>query len=286
MVTSKELLIDAKKHKYAVGAFNVENMEMVKAVLAAAEELQSPVILQTTPSTIKYASVEMFAAMVIAETKNISVPVCLHLDHGNSYELAISALKAGYTSIMIDGSKESFEENISITKRVVEEAKKMGIPVEAELGKVGGKEDEHEVLEDTNTDTLEAIIFVKRTEIDSLAVAIGTAHGFYVKEPILDKERLSDIKRNITIPLVLHGASGISESDVKDCIRRGICKVNIATELRVAYSNAVKKVFAENPKVFDPKTYGNAGMQAVKEVAKEKMYMCGSNGKANNAFVN
>lgn len=280
LVTSEKMLLDAKKGGYAVGAFNVENMEMVKAVIAAAEELHAPVMLQTTPSTVKYASLDMYAAMVAAEAKKAKVPVCLHLDHGSSYELAVAAMEAGYTSVMIDGSHESFEDNIAVTKKVVEVAKAKGIPVEAELGKVGGKEDDLEADADTNTDPQEAKEFVERTGVSSLAIAIGTAHGFYAGTPVLDKVRVSDIKALVETPLVLHGASGLSEEDVKECVARGMCKVNFATELRVAYTDAVKKLLEEKPETFDPKKLGVVGMEAVKEIVKSRMLMCGCDNKA------
>ena len=280
LVTSEKMLLDAKKGGYAVGAFNVENMEMVKAVIAAAEELHAPVMLQTTPSTVKYASLDMYAAMVTTEAKKAKVPVCLHLDHGNSYELAVAAMEAGYTSVMIDGSHETFEDNIAVTKKVVEVAKAKGIPVEAELGKVGGKEDDLEADADTNTDPQEAKEFVERTGVSSLAIAIGTAHGFYAGTPVLDKVRVSDIKALVETPLVLHGASGLSEEDVKECVARGMCKVNFATELRVAYTDAVKKLLEEKPETFDPKKLGVVGMEAVKEIVKSRMLMCGCDNKA------
>jgi len=280
LVTSKEMLINAQKGGYAVGAFNVENMEMVQAVIAAAEELKAPVMLQTTPSTVKYASVEMFAAMVAAQAKKASVPVCLHLDHGSSYDLAVQCIENGYTSVMIDGSKEDFEGNVAVSKKVVEVAKEKGIPVEAELGKVGGKEDDHEAEADTNTDPAEAKEFVERTGIDSLAVAIGTAHGFYVGTPVLDKERLSEIRQVVDVPLVLHGASGLTDEDVMDCVGRGICKVNFATELRKAYTDAIKKLLVDDPAVYDPKALGKVGMAAVKELVKGRMRICGCEGKA------
>lgn len=280
LVTSEKMLLDAQKGGYAVGAFNVENMEMVKAVLAAAEELKAPVMLQTTPGTIKYGTVETYAAIVKAEAEKVSVPVCLHLDHGNSFELAVQAMKAGYTSVMIDGSHEDFENNIAITKKVVDVAKAIGIPVEAELGKVGGKEDDLEADADTNTDPMEAKEFAERTGISSLAVAIGTAHGFYVGTPVLDKPRVSAIKEVVSVPLVLHGASGLSEEDVRECVERGMCKVNFATELRAAYTAAVKKLLEEKPETYDPKKLGNVGMEAVKEQVKIRMKMCGCDGKA------
>lgn len=280
LVTSKKMLLDAQAGGYAVGAFNVENMEMVKAVIKAAEEMKAPVMLQTTPSTIKYGTVETYAAIVAAEAKKATVPVCLHLDHGSSYELAKQCLEDGYTSVMIDGSGQEFEGNIAVSKKVVEEAKKYDIPVEAELGKVGGKEDDLEVEIDTNTDPQEAVEFVERTGIDSLAIAIGTAHGFYVGTPVLDKHRLDVIKGLVSIPLVLHGASGISDEEVSDCVRRGICKVNFATELRVAYTDAIKKLIVEKPDTFDPKAFGKVGMEAVTELVKNRMKVCGCDGKA------
>ena len=280
LVTSKQMLSDAQKGGYAVGAFNAENMEMVKAIIKAAEELKAPVMIQTTPSTVKYASLEMFAAMVAAEAKDASVPVCLHLDHGSSFELAVRAIKEGYTSVMIDGSKLPFEENIDVSARVTAVAHPNNIPVEAELGKVGGKEDDLEAVADTNTDPMEAKEFVEKTGIDSLAVAIGTAHGFYVGTPVLDKERLSEIRAVVDIPLVLHGASGLSDEDVKDCVKRGICKVNFATELRVAYTDAGKALLKEKPDTFDPKKLGEVGMAAVTELVKNRMKVCGCDGKA------
>ncbi len=280
LVTTQQILKDAQAGKYAVGAFNVENMEMVKAVIQAAEELNAPVILQTTPSTVTYGTLPVFFGIVAAEAKKASVPVALHLDHGSSFELAVQAIKEGYTSIMIDGSHESFEDNIALTQRVVAVAKPNGIPVEAELGKVGGKEDDLEVEVDTNTDPQEAVEFVERTGIDSLAVAIGTAHGFYEGEPNLDKDRLQDIQGRVEIPLVLHGASGVSDQDVKDCIERGICKVNFATELRVAFTDAIKALLAEQPDTFDPKKLGTVGIAGVKELVKNRILVCGSNNRA------
>lgn len=275
LVTSKKMLLDAQKGGYAVGAFNVENMEMVKAVIAAAEELNAPVMLQTTPSTVKYGSLETYAAIVVAEAKKATVPVCLHLDHGNSYELAMAAIEAGYSSVMIDGSHESLENNIAITKKVVEDAEKKEIPVEAELGKVGGKEDDLEAEADMNTDPIEAKQFVDRTRVSSLAIAIGTAHGFYAGTPVLDKERVSEIKALVSVPLVLHGASGLSNEEIKECVNRGMCKVNFATELRVAYTDAVKRLLEEKPETFDPKKIGEVGMLAVKELAVNRMKVCG-----------
>ncbi len=280
LVTSKQMLLDAQKGGYAVGAFNVENMEMVKAVIAAAEELQAPVILQTTPSTVKYGTLKTYQALVAAEAEKAGIPVCLHLDHGSSFELAVRAIQAGYTSVMIDGSHEDFEQNITLTKKVAEVAKACGVTVEAELGKVGGKEDDLGAEGDTNSDPAEAREFVERTGVDSLAIAIGTAHGFYADTPVLDKERVSEVRSLVSIPLVLHGASGLRDEDIRECVQRGMCKVNFATELRVAYTDAGKKLIAENPDMFDPKKLGGVGMEAVKELVKNRILVCGCDHKA------
>lgn len=281
LVTTKEMLLKAQEGHYAVGAFNVENMEMVMAVIGAAEELNSPVILQTTPSTVKYAGLDYYLANVKVAAEKASVPVAMHLDHGSSFELAMQALRTGYTSIMIDGSHESFEDNIAVSKAVADACRPSDIPVEAELGKVGGKEDDLDGGEgNAHTDPQEAKEFVERTGVSSLAVAIGTAHGIYKGEPKIDLDRLSEIREVISVPLVLHGGSGIPDETIKESIRRGIAKVNYATELRIAFSNGVKKVLAENPDVIDPKKYGAAGRDSVKEFVKGRMEVCGSINRA------
>ena len=278
LVTSKEMLLDAQKNGYAVGAFNAENMEMVLAIIEAAEELKAPVIIQTTPSTVQYASTGVYAALVRGAAEQASVPVCIHLDHGNSAELAHDALTSGYTSVMIDGSTLSLEGNIEVTRRVVAEAREKGIPVEAELGSVGGKEDSHEA-ENSYTCPEEARLFVDETQVDSLAVAIGTAHGVYAKTPVLDVNRLHKIREIVSVPLVLHGASGLSDGDIRACIAEGICKVNFATELRQAYTEAVRRVL-EDQKIYDPKKYGKEARKAVKTLVMERMTVCGCNGRA------
>ena len=279
-VTTEQMLRNADMNGYAIGAFNVENMEMVMAVIKACEEMNSPAILQTTPSTVKYAGLNMYYANVAAAAKAASVPIALHLDHGNSFDLAKGALETGYTSIMIDGSKLPFEENIDVARRVVEICKPKNIPVEAELGTVGGKEDNVSCDTPQYTDPGDAATFVKETGISSLAVAIGTAHGIYKGTPKLNVTLLSEIRKVVSIPLVLHGASGVPDETVKDCIKRGISKVNFATELRIAYSDGVKAFLKENPDAFDPKKYGTVGMQNVTELVKKKILVCGSDGKA------
>lgn len=277
LVTSKKLLLDAQKRGYGVGAFNVENMEMVQAVVAAAEELHAPVILQTTPGTLKYADEEYFFANVRTAAMRAGVPVVMHLDHGDSFELAMRAFRAGYTSIMIDGSRLPFEENIAVSRSVADACHAAGVPVEAELGKVGGKEDDLVVTgESPCTDPKEAAEFVQRTGVDSLAVGIGTAHGFYKGEPKVDLDRLVEIRAAVDLPLVLHGTSGVPDETVAEAVKRGICKVNYATELRVAFSEGVKAVMAADPDVYDPKKYNRAGRERVQELVKRRMRNLGS----------
>ena len=279
LVTSEKMLKDAQAGKYAVGAFNAENMEMVLAIIEAAEELRAPVMIQTTPSTVKYASTEVYAASVRAAAERATVPVCVHLDHGNSFELCMSAIRSGYTSVMIDGSQKPFEENIELTRSVVRVARCMDIPVEAELGTVGGKEDDLEAAAGCTLPD-EAREFAERTGISSLAVAIGTAHGVYKAEPRLDVERLTEIRKIVSVPLVLHGASGLSDDSVRACVAEGICKVNFATELRIAYTKGVRAVLAADEGVFDPKAYGKAARANVKALVMDRIRVCDCVGKA------
>lgn len=283
-VTTDKMLRDAQSGKYAIGAFNFENMEMAMAIVAAAEQMRAPVIMQTTPSTVKYADLNVFSAMIKALAEKASVPVALHLDHGSSYELAVNAFGAGYSSVMIDGSKESLDDNIALTKRVVAAVGEI-ISVEAELGTVGGKEDSTEATGTAYTDPDDAVRFVLESGCNSLAVGIGTAHGIYSGTPVLDTERLCLIREKLIaadcdIPLVLHGASGLSEKAVRECIEKGICKVNFATELRQAYTEGVCRYIKSDPEVFDPKKYGKEAMQAVKEAVIARIKVCGCDGKA------
>lgn len=281
LATTKEMLLDAQKHGYAVGAFNVENMEMVMAVLEAAVETRSPVIMQTTPGTIKYAGLDYYLSIVKAAANRVSVPVAMHLDHGNGFELAMQAYRTGYTSIMIDGSKESFEENIKLTQAVVRACHPGGVPVEAELGKVGGKEDDLSNDEGSPyTDPKEAAIFAVKTGCDSLAVGVGTSHGIYKGIPKVNVEVLSDIRKVVDIPLVLHGTSGVPDEQVRECILRGIAKVNYATDLRIAFTKGIKAYLSENPDDFDPKKYFACGMNEVKKYVMQKMVVLGSIGRA------
>ena len=280
LVTTLEMLKDAQKNHYAVGAFNVENMEMAQAIIGAAEELHAPVILQTTPSTLRYAEPALYLANVKALAEKASVPVAMHLDHGDSYELCVKAFRAGYTSIMIDGSKLPLEENIALTRRVVEMCAPAGVPVEGELGRVGGKEDDLECAEGGYTVPAEAVRFEAETGLSSMAVGIGTAHGVYKETPVLNVELVGTLRSQLQVPMVMHGASGLTDEAIQACIAKGICKVNFATELRIAYTKAVRQVLEEKPEAFDPKVYGKAGRAAVAEVVKNRIRVCGAAGRA------
>lgn len=276
--TSKEMILAAQRGGYAIPAFNFENMEMLQAILAAAEELGSPVLLQTTPSTIKYMTLRQAYAMAKAEADAVRVPVALHLDHCESYEGVCEAMDAGYSSVMIDASKLDFEENIAVTRKTVQAAHARGVTIEAELGTVGGKEDSHSAAI-AYTDPGEAVDFFRRTEVDIFAVAIGTAHGFYQGEPKLDFELLQKLAGLIDVPLVLHGGSGIPDEMIRKTIELGICKVNFATELRAAMTAAVRQALKDES-IIDPKKFMAPGREAVKSLCMHKIRLCGSDHKA------
>ena len=273
LTTTKEILLDAQKGGYAVGAFNFENMEMAAAIVAAAEKMGRPVILQTTLSTTGYGTIPMMAQIGRTAAASVHVPVAVHLDHGSKFDALMQALHYGYTSLMIDGSQLAFADNIAISRKVVEVAKPMGIPVEAELGKVGGREDDVVAESGGYTDPAEAAEFAQRTGADSLAVGVGTAHGVYKGTPKLALDVLEAIRRVVEIPLVLHGASGLSDADVQACIRLGVCKVNFATELRQAYTCGAREALLDES-VYDPKVYGRAGKAKVTELVCNRIKVC------------
>ena len=276
--SSKNMLENARINNYAVCAFNAENLEMVQAIISGAEELNAPVIIQTTPSTVKYADCAYFAAMAKVAAQSSKISAALHLDHGNSFALVVRAIESGYSSVMIDGSQLSFAENIALTKQAVEFAHIVDIPVEAELGKVGGKEDDLE-SDSAYADPLESREFVERTLCDSLAIGIGTAHGIYKDTPKLDLERLTEIKKIVNVPLVLHGATGLSDNIIKECVARGINKINFATELRQAYTSAVREKLKADADIIDPKIYSGYARDCVRELVKEKIRLSGSAGR-------
>lgn len=282
IISTKELLIEAQKFKYAVPAFNVHNLETIRAVVAGAVEMNSPVIIATTPGTIDYSGLEYLVSIVKTAAEINNIPISLHLDHCTDIDYVKKCIDAGYRSVMIDASAKSFEKNIETTKKVVEYAHKFGATVEAELGTIGGEEDDIVISEKDAllTDPDKAVEFVEKTGVDSLAVAIGTAHGVYKFEPKLDFERLKEMNKKIQVPLVLHGGSGVPVVSVQRAIEDGICKVNISTELKIPFAKAVKEFFINNPEADDPRKYLTPGVEASKEVVIEKIKMCGSNNKA------
>lgn len=272
------MLVDAQKNGYAVPAFNIHNLETMRAVLDKAEALRSPVMLAATPGTIKYIWEEILVSMVEGAKKRYSIPISLHLDHHEEPLDIYRLVMQGARSVMIDASRYHFEENIRIVQEVVRETAPYHVTVEAELGKLSGIEDDLVVDEEDAiyTNPKQAQEFVERTGIHSLAVAIGTAHGLYKGEPRLDLKRLGEIRENVDVPLVLHGASGLSESLVQQTIKFGICKVNVATELKLAFIKGVREYLSKHPEANDPRHYFQDGIQAMQQVVEQKIKMCGS----------
>lgn len=281
IISTKYVLEKAQKGGYAVPAFNIHNLETLQVVVEAAAEMKSPVILAGTPGTYSYGGVENIVGIVEALSKEHDIPLSLHLDHHEDFDDIKYKVDAGIRSAMIDGSHLAFEENVELVKKVVELCHKNDVSVEAELGRLGGAEDDLVVDEKDTlyTNPKQALEFVERTGIDSLAVAIGTAHGLYKNEPKLDFERLEEIRNIVSIPLVLHGASGLSDEDIQRAIGLGICKVNVATELKIAFSGALKEYFNENPDAEDPRKYMKPAKAAMKEVVKKVIRVCGSQDK-------
>ncbi len=277
-----EILNDAKREGYAVGAFNIHTMEVCQGVIRAAERENSPVILQINQGTIKYAGVQYVSAVAKVAAESTKVPVAIHLDHGTDFEIVMSAIRAGFNSVMIDASTLPYEENIALVLRVVEAAHSAGVAVEAELGKVGGVEDDISLDEREAAMTDPAIVpdFVERTGVDSLAIAIGTAHGVYKGVPKLDFERLRVIRGMVDIPLVLHGASGVPDESIRRAVEFGINKINISTELKIPFTSAIRNILLNDPGEFDPRVYLGSAREAVEAVAREKMRLFGCSGKA------
>ena len=297
LVTSTEMFKKAYEGKYAVGAFNVNNMEIIQGIIEAAKIEQAPLILQVSAGARKYASHIYLMKLVEAAVEDSGLPICLHLDHGEDFEICKACVDGGFTSVMIDGSKHSFEDNIELTKRVVDYAHNKGVVVEAELGKLAGVEDAVKVdaKDATYTDPDQAVEFVERTGVDSLAIAIGTSHGAYKfkGKPELDFARLEKISNMLpNFPLVLHGASTVIPSFVEECNKFGgkidgaqgvpedmllkagtfgVCKINIDTDLRLAMTASVRKYLMEHPGDFDPRQYLKPARQAIQDMVAHKI---------------
>lgn len=282
LVNMKEMLNKADSGKYAVPHFNINNLEWTRFILEECQELNSPVILGVSEGAIKYMggykTVSNLVKSLISDL-NITIPVALHLDHGSSYESCVKAIDNGFTSVMIDASKYPLEENINITKQVVLYAKDKNVTVEAEVGAVGGEED-GVANELAYAKVEDAVKLVDSTNIDFLAPALGSVHGIYKVKPKLDFERMIKIHELTKLPLVLHGGSGIPDELIKKSISCGITKININTELQIAWSNSVRIFLNENDKVYDPRKIIKGGEIAMKEMIKEKIILFGSNNKA------
>ena len=282
IVPLTHVLNKANEEGYAVGGFNINNLEFLQGIIEAADEVKAPLILQTSEGAMRYIGPDYVVGMVEAATKNVDIPVALHLDHGGSFEKVMECIRLGYSSVMIDGSHYPFEENIALTKKVVETAHSVGVSVEAELGKLGGTEDDVTVdeKEATFTKPEEAVEFIERTNVDALAIAIGTAHGVYSGDPELDFERLEEINNKTDIPLVLHGASGVSDEDVRKAVSLGINKVNVNTAFQQAFSAKVRELMDDDPELYDPRKYCGPGREAIKAKVKEKIDILGSKNQA------
>lgn len=297
LITSTEMFKKAYAGGYAIGAFNVNNMEIIQGIVEAAKEEKTPLILQVSAGARKYANPIYLRKLVEAAIEDSDLPICLHLDHGEDFEICKACIDNGFTSVMIDGSKHSFEENIRITKEVVEYAHARGVVVEAELGRLAGVEDAVSVSakDATYTDPDQAVEFVERTGVDSLAIAIGTSHGAYKfkGEPSLDFDRLKEISERLKgFPIVLHGASsvmpefvakcnefggdlpgakGVPEEMLRKAASMGVCKINIDTDLRLAMTATIREFFVKNPAEFDPRKYLGPARDAIKGIVSHKI---------------
>ncbi|WP_227935214.1 class II fructose-bisphosphate aldolase [Alkalihalobacillus deserti] len=278
----KDMLNKALKEGYAVGQFNINNLEWTQAILNAAEEEKSPVILGVSEGAARYmGGFKVVTAIVKAliEESKITVPVAIHLDHGSSFEKCKVAIDAGFTSVMIDASHSPFEENVKVTKQVVEYAHKQGVSVEAELGTVGGQEDDVVAEGVIYADPKECQELVKQTGIDCLAPALGSVHGPYKGEPKLGFKEMDEICKTIDLPLVLHGGTGIPTEQIQKAISLGTAKINVNTENQIAFTQVAREVLSNDRVVYDPRKFIGPGREAIKETVIEKMRAFGSSGK-------
>lgn len=285
LVNLNEIMERAEREKYAVGAFNCNNMEIIQAIVEAAVEENSPVIIQASQGAIKYAGLDYIIALVKTAADNNDIPICLHLDHGTDFNQVKDCIDRGFSSVMYDGSQHSLEENIRITKEVLEIARPKNVSVEGELGKIGGTEDDVHVDEaDANyTDPEDAKRYVDETGVDALAVAIGTAHGQYKGEPKLRFDILEEIKKRVEIPIVLHGSSGVPDEAIIRAIELGVRKINIDTNIREAFVKGVHKAIEGNPQEIDPRKILGPAKAEMKEIVREKIRLFGSAGKGGQA---
>ncbi|HEU4963395.1 MAG TPA: class II fructose-1,6-bisphosphate aldolase [Bacilli bacterium] len=279
----KEVLLDGYKNGYAVGQFNMNNLEFTQAIIEAANEEKSPVIFGVSEGAMKYMGLEYTVAMARVAMETSKVPVILHLDHGPNLEVVMKCIRGGFSSIMIDASHYPLEENIAKTKQVVELCHPLGIEVEGELGRIGGTEDDLTVDERDASlvDVQEAVRLVRESGIDALAPAIGSAHGMYKGKPVLAFDRLAELKSLLPeTPMVLHGGSGIPDEDITKAISLGVAKINVNTENQVAMTKLVREILGKDDAVYDPRKYLKPAREAIKETVKQKMRLFGSSGRA------
>jgi fructose-bisphosphate aldolase, class II len=282
LVSMNEFLPKAKANKFAVGQFNMNNLEFAQAITEAAMELNAPFIFGVSEGALKYMGIEYTVAIAEASAKKSGLPIALHLDHGSSFEVAMKCIRAGFSSVMFDGSHYSFEENIRLTKEVVKAARAMGVSVEGELGTIGGVEDDISVDEsDANlAKPEEAIRFYEETGVDCLAIAVGTAHGMYAGEPNIRYDIIEAVSKAIPVPVVLHGGSGVPDEMIKQSIQVGVGKINVNTENQVACTEAIREVLNKDAKVYDPRKYLTPARKAMVEVVKSKIQLFGSANQA------
>jgi len=282
LVPMTEFLPKAKANKFAVGQFNMNNLEFAQAITEAAKELNAPIIFGVSEGALKYMGMEYTVAIAKAAAEQSGLPIALHLDHGSSFEIAMKCIRAGFTSVMFDGSHHSFEDNIRLTKEVVRAAHAMGVSVEGELGTIGGVEDDISVDEENANlaKPEEAIRFYEETGVDALAIAVGTAHGMYVGEPKIRFDIIQKVADAIPVPIVLHGGSGVPDEAIRKAIEAGVGKINVNTENQVAMTQAVREVLNNDAKVYDPRKYLAPARKAMVEVVKGKIRLFGSAGQA------
>lgn len=281
-VSGKEMLTKAWENGYAVGAFSAHNAETIQAILMAAEAEQSPVMIQVGQRVIHYIGLEPMKVMIDAFAKKTNIPVCIHLDHSRQYSQTVSAIQLGFQSVMFDGSALPFEENASITRKVVEVARALGIGTEGEIGKIGGTEDDITVDEEDAmiTSVEDAVRFVKETDVDYLAVSIGTAHGIYKKPPKLAFGRLKEITEAVKRPIVLHGGSDVPDDQIQKAISLGIAKINVDTELRQSFTQGMLDVLLKDNEEYHLAVSLGRGREFMQAKVQEKIRLFGSSGKA------
>lgn len=282
LVSMNEFLPKAKAGKYAVGQFNMNNLEFAQAIVEAAIQEKSPFIFGVSEGALKYMGMEFTVAIAEAAAKKSGLPIALHLDHGSSFDVAMACIRAGFSSVMFDGSHYSLEENIKLTKEVVKAAHAMGVSVEGELGTIGGVEDDISVDEAhaSLAKPEEAIRFYEETGVDCVAIAVGTAHGMYKGEPKIHYDIIQKVADAIPVPVVLHGGSGVPDDAIKQSIAAGVGKINVNTENQVACTNAIREVLASNNSVYDPRKYLTPARNAMIEVVAEKIRLFGSSNQA------